>query len=305
MAESSASVSKPVRVLTLALALTLSGCDRLPPQVQGLLNRIKGSKSAAPAPSGTPVAQPTKLSSEAARRAKVNAELLKEMFLVVFVREPKSRAEFGSLVDTLNQGASLEGLYNGFTHSSDYRVLENENRGASPGALKAFGEELAILAAELPSPTEFTQSDTLPLALPVNPADAPPPEGKVDVVVFDSTRPQNTPTAQKPKIDLRELADKYSRGFVGSSIYTLKRVLGDEALKVMATKKDFPEQLAQWYSKWAVRIAGRNIDFGLALRNKPDVSFHYNWAVKANEDQIRWEVLNRLHRVLNETNRVR
>ena len=73
--------------------------------------------------------------SDAAAQAKENSELLQEVMRVVFNREPRDRAEFGTLLDTLNQGASIEGIYNGFTHSSDYRKIEVGNPGAKPDAL--------------------------------------------------------------------------------------------------------------------------------------------------------------------------
>jgi hypothetical protein len=91
--------------------------------------------------------------------------------------------------------------------------------------------------------------------------------------------------------------------FVGASIFTLKRVLGDEAIKVMAAKAEYKEKFALWYSKWVVHMASRNVDFGIGLRNKPDEAFHYKWAVEASPEKLKWEVLNRLHRVLNEANR--
>lgn len=62
--------------------------------------------------------------SSVAKKAKANSEIFHEMFVVVFMREPKDRSEFGNWVDTLNQGASLEGVYNGLTHSEEYRRLE-------------------------------------------------------------------------------------------------------------------------------------------------------------------------------------
>lgn len=114
-----------------------------------------------------------------------------------------------------------------------------------------------------------------------------------------------------------------------ASLFTLKRVLSDEALKVLAAKgnvartavgssgavapaaepspgksEESPRvKLAGWYSKWAVHMAQKNVDFGVALRNKPDEAFHFKWATEVSEDQIIWEVLNRLHRILNEANK--
>ena len=52
-------------------------------------------------------------------------------------------------------------------------------------------------------------------------------------------------------------------------------------------------------------MAQRNVNYGIALRNKADEAFHYKWAVENAGDPVKWEVLNRLHRVLNEANKSR
>ncbi len=212
--------------------------------------------------------------SSVAKKSKANSEIFHEMFVVVFMREPKDRSEFGNWVDTLNQGASLEGVYNGLTHSEDYRRLEKTSPKASEKAVKAFREEITLLEIELSIPTQL-------------------------------------------------------ENFGLASLFTLKRVLSDEALKVLAAKNNVNKaalavngavvpaanpssakneesprvKLAGWYSKWAVHMAQKNVDFGVALRNKPDEAFHFKWATEVSEDQIVWEVLNRLHRILNEANK--
>ncbi len=208
---------------------------------------------------------------------------------------PHDKAEFGSFVDTLNQGASFEGVYNGFTHSSDYRQMEIENTGATPEALRTFSMLLAEFQAELPEQTQFDEKSGQPLARPVQ------PDGSTEVVEFRAaTLPKPSPTSGPDK---KALEERYLKIFVGSSIFTLKRVLGDEALKVLAVKREFPEKMAIWYSKWVIRMSEFGVDFGIAQRNNKDEQFHYQWAVSAPEDRLKWEVLNRVHRVLNEANR--
>jgi hypothetical protein len=295
---------------TALLLCLLAGCDVVPPEYEknwvqlqnewtALTTVLTGGKSPlglnSPLPKGSPSpsASPAELGSVNARNAKANAELLQEVYRTVFMQEPQNRSDFGSFVDSLNQGASIEGIYNGFTHSSDYRKLELTHAGASAEAIRIFGEELAALEADLPSPIEFEPSATQPLALPVQPGVV-----KADgVTVIEYGKP--TPL----KLEGKALAEKYSQQFVGSSIFTLKRVLGDEAMRVMTLKKEYPEKLAHWYSLWVVHMAGRGVDFGIAQRNQADEAFHYKWALSASEDRLRWEVLNRIHRVLNEANR--
>jgi hypothetical protein len=276
--------------------------DQLKAEINALVLVVSGGDSPLAKPSVTPSVSPLPSQSgvpvDPAEKAKMNAELLREMFLVVYQREPNDRAEFGTYVDTLNQGASFEGVYNGFTHNDIYRQLETKNRGASPSALKAFVEELIELEAELPEPTLFTEKSALPLAnveMPTGVVDNVGQAPVVDSMPFEAPSP-------KP-VDKKALTEQYTRLFLGASIFTMKRIIGDEALKVMAIKREYREKFAQWYSRWVVRMCGKGVDFGLALRNKSDEQFHYNFALGISEDRLQWEVLNRLHRVLNEKNR--
>jgi hypothetical protein len=269
--------------------------------------------SGAPAPSASE--DPSGFSSEAAKQSKANAELLQEMFRVVFMREPKDRSEFGSYVDSLNQGASLEGIYNGFTHSSEYRKIEMANTNASPEALKLFARELAALQAELPEVTPFDERSGQALAMPVQVGVDPAPvtggqSAGDGVNVIEYGKKEEPMAAAKPPgqaspapVNVQALSEKYATLFVGSSIYTLKRVLGDEALKVVGAKKQFKDKLALWYSKFAVRTATMGVDFGISQRSLTNEDFHFKWAFSANEDRVSWEILNRLHRLLNEANR--
>jgi hypothetical protein len=321
------------RAALLLSILVMSGCDAIPPEYEkywvkferGASNFLITLSGHYPDPSGSarPSESPTVdangegsgLISANARNSKANSELLHEMYEIVYIREPKDRSEFGSMVDSMNQGASLEGVYNGYTHSADYRKLEIANAGASPEALQVFGQELAILELELPTPADFDAAATQPLAMPVDPASAPAPlptpvrtehADGVHVIEYGKVpEPGAEPSLSSPvpKPDINTLADRYTKQFVGASIFTLKRVLGDEALHVVADKKQHPEKLAMWYAKWVVHMAARGVDFGIALRNKPDFQFHYDWAIKAGQDRIEWEVLNRIHRVLNEANK--
>ncbi len=338
MASKPVSASKPAWVvLACAGALGLSGCadagrywQQLQKEVDALLIVLKGGQSplakGSPAPTGAASPVVTAAAGlDASAQSKINAELLQEMYRIVLIREPKDRSEFGSLVDTLNQGASFEGLYNGFTHSADYRQMEHANPGASPDALKVFASELAELEAELPEPTEFTEKSALPLAAAVQPgmegggggqpAAAQGPEGvstlefgkkeeapPAPVAAAPPAADAMTPASPKP-FDKAAAEQRYLQIFIGASIYTMKRVLGDSALRVMEVKREYTEKFALWYGKWVLRICGRNVDFGLGLRNKADEQFHYKWALAAAPDRLQWEVLNRLHRVLNDANR--
>lgn len=299
--------------LLFLLCGALSSCSQVEKEVNSVWVKVSQfldfqdtSIQAKPSPSGLPgspvnsASDDEGYSSGAAKSAQENAQILREILQVVFNREPSDRTEFGTWADTLNQGASLEGVYNGLTHSADYRKLEAASGSASADALVVFGEELAYLEVELPSPTQFDLNS----ASPPSGIETPEPENPTTVVEFkkepSGLGPQTPP---QPKPDLKVLSEKYSKLFVGASLFTLKRVIGDESIRVIGKKMQFREKLALWYSQWAVRIAKRKVDFGIPLRNKSDEAFHYKWAVESPEDRVKWEVLNRLHRLLNEANR--
>src|SRR6185437_15049321 len=67
-----------------------------------------------------------------------NAELLLEVMTDVFQVPPRDRAEFGAYLNALNQGATLEGIYDGFTHSERYRELERKSGESSQRAIGVF-----------------------------------------------------------------------------------------------------------------------------------------------------------------------
>ena len=119
---------------------------------------------------------------------------------MVYNREPSDRSEFGSLLDTLNQGASIEGLYNGFTHSSEYRKLETVNVGAKPEALQFFSSELAHTEVLLSAPTVFGEGAALPLATAVQPA-AQPDSPAVSEVSFGQS-PSPSPSGDRNGIQV-------------------------------------------------------------------------------------------------------
>lgn len=244
------------------------------------------------------------ISSHAAQKAQANAELLQEMFAVIFMKPAQDRGAFGNWLDTLNQGASLEGVYNAFTHSSQYRQLEAGHPGASPRAIKTFGRELARLQTELPQVTRFREDASQPLPVPVQPTYVP--NGEENFMDFGTPeeKQKKAEEAKKKALDLPVLAEEYSAQFIGASIFTLKRILGDEVLKVIAEKSAYREKFALWYGKWAATLGSYGVDFGLPKRNLTDEKFHYQWALKADPDRLRWEVLNRVHRLLNEANKI-
>ncbi len=230
-----------------------------------------------------------------------NAELLQEMLRVIFVKNPDSLSQFHGWLQVLNQGASIEGVYNGLTHSSYYRNLETQNRNSAPRALRVFSAELAEIEIELKKQTEFTEESAGPLPR-ISTDSLVSPENMVVDGVSTLEFPALGDEAKKEEIkkpDIHELIKKYQEVFLGASLFTMKRILCDEALKLIGEKSEYPEKLALWYSAWAPRMSKFGVDFGLGLRNSNDKNFHYTWALSASKDRLSWEVINRLQRLMN------
>ncbi len=213
------------------------------------------------------------------------AELLREMYFVVYQKPPQDVQEFLAYQNALEQGASLEGIYNGFVHSARYRHLENTHPGAKALALKSFSEELYSLEKELKEPALFNAKSALPLQKPLE---------------LGTSFASSSVSDMGKKISSAHVG---YRIFLRASIFTLKRVLGDEALKIISEKEKDRESLATWYGRFAIQLSRRDVSFGLELRNKADIEFHHAWALRVSVDRLRWEVLNRVHRLLNELNR--
>lgn len=292
MAENSRFRSEARFLLTLALPallapLAFSGCEA--PTRSWLLEHFEAYRTAqAPTPSARP---PSPLPSESvtARQVRANAELLQEMLSVVTLKAPVDASRFGNIVDTMNQGASLEGIYNGLVHSADYRGQEEGYFGSSAEALDAFAVQLAYVEAAFPKPREFDGSATHPLAM-IDPTDLSPSQ---------SLEPVMRLPAESAK-DVKALAIAYRKHFAGASVYILKRVLADEALRLIALKQtEGPKALQEWYGEFVERAAELKVDFGLPLRSRADRAWHVKWAETAGMDRLEWEVLNRLHRIVN------
>ena len=223
--------------------------------------------------------------------AKENSELLFEMMSVVFdTTDIANKSDFGALVHSLNQGASLEGIYRGIIMGARYRGQESSEKGASPATLKAFALEMAEVQADMKNPTVFHEGEAK------KPFEIEYPEGP--------TTSAATPAEDRPVLKKEENALELLKMFVGASHFTLKRVLADETLKRIDEFQNSAGQLdvnalAQWYAQFAVRMAATKVDFGLKQRNEADYDFHFKWAQHMAADRVKWEVLNRDHRYIN------
>ena len=280
--------------------VTLSGCQKI---AEWMTHTLGSAPS--PVPQSSPESSPSPIEDAVAQR---NAQILQEMYRVVWVMHPPSPSEFGNWLDSINQGASFEGVYNAFTHSTQQRALEGNRQGsASPQALKAFAWELAGLALEFSELPEWSERDARPL-IELNPGEEPldlrHTQLKPELIEFKPLAKASP--SQLPRPTREVLAGRITSLFNGASIFTLKRVLGDWGLKVIELRSsESRDRLLGWFADFAVATARYQLNFGLKERNQLERGFHLNWATQSSEDLLRWEVLNRLHRILNEAQPLR
>jgi ABC-type uncharacterized transport system permease subunit len=258
-------LKKPLVFLAPVLALgLLTGCenaDRAAALFNTKLGPILGFQLLKTKNHAAPAPTPT------SRLNSVNGEFLHELFLITLERQPLEE-EFVRLLNALEQKGSMEGIYNGIVYSREYRDRE---RGSAPiSSVKAYARWMTQLAIE-------QQHD--PLRLKQDP---------------------NAATEALQGLDARraELQEKYEREALSLSNFALKRRLAEEALKTVELKKEYREKLATWFGKFALFANTFAVDFGLAQRNNPDEYFHYKWALEADLDRVKWECINRVHRVL-------
>lgn len=107
------------------------------------------------------------------------------------------------------------------------------------------------------------------------------------------------PNSQESDPALKAAGEKYAKEYMGKPLFTLKRVLGDRVIQEAETRKGDKDRLAAWYSNFVGRWAKAGVSFGMAQRDRADEAFHFKWAKENNLGMIQWELLNRVHRVLN------
>jgi hypothetical protein len=143
-----------------------------------------------------------------------------------------------------------------------------------------FSELMTDLLAEMKTRPVFDASSALPLPLPVDPASDPDP---VQVRTYG-----------------KRAAEPLTSVFSKATVYTLKRVAGEQVLDVIREKESDRAALSAWFGTFAAAMAARKVAFGLPERDRGDRGFHEAWARRADLEILKWEALNRIHRTLNE-----
>lgn len=301
-------------VLAFATVL-LAGCERSPAEFFEQAKREWRAAMTVLQGGRNPLRKKEQSASE------VQAELVQEIFRVVLLRDPAERGEFTSYVDLLAQGASIEGVHNGLTHTDQYRKLEQTYR-TEAGVLEVFCREWLDLGMGSVEPSRLNPKMAEPLSAPVPLEYVEPSETSESGRNEGGDRNNHTgPREGVGGTDSTSPEVECNQVFSGAAFFTLKRVLADEAIRVIREVRQVgsgqsaspaqppgPAQataprLSTWYGRWAALMANRGVDFGLALRNKADEKFHRDWASSTSDDKVTWEVLNRVHRVLNEAQR--
>lgn len=227
-------------------------------------------------PTPTPVATATPEAALTDNHRQVNAAFIRELFKVVLQRDVRSQEEFERYMNVMDQGGHYEGIYNGIVYSSEYKDKE---KGVAPvSAVKAYADIMAQIQLDQkydPLKIQKPEGEQLP--------------GKEN----DLTPPQPT------EAERISLVGDIERQSMTLPLYTLKRKLGEEVIKTIELKREYKEKFATWYGRFTVFLNKKGVDFGVALRNRPDEYYHYKWALDAEDDRLRWESLNRVHVLMN------
>lgn len=199
-------------------------------------------------------------------RRQIRKQFLSEIYQHVFARKFRDREAFIRWMNVLEQGASVEGVYRGLVLSREYAQMERGR--TTPEALELFASEMALLALYRDNKgVEYIQSD-------------------------------------QGKRKREELKRALQARFESRSLFTLKRILGEEVLEYMDILKENRQTLSKWYADTTVRWNSQGVDFGLKQRNSKDGEYHQQWALGNSIGRIQWEVLNRLHRMMNGLGRI-
>jgi hypothetical protein len=109
----------------------------------------------------------------------------------------------------------------------------------------------------------------------------------------------DSPASNEEDPKIKTGSEAYAKANMATPLFTMKRELGEKLIREADKRKDNKETLAAWYGALAARWARQNVDFGLPQRNKADEIFHFNWAKENNLGMIQWELLNKIHRLMN------
>ncbi|HRK02423.1 MAG TPA: hypothetical protein PLH57_07125 [Oligoflexia bacterium] len=211
----------------------------------------------------------------------INGEFIRELFQVVLERSIASEDEFLRYMNVLDQGGHYEGIYNGVVYSAEFR--EKEKGNATVSSLKLFAEIMTQITLDQKyDPLRIYPSNDTSEDVPT---------------IKDSNSSPQTP--QPSPEERSALVEHFEKEGLTRSLYTLKRRLGEELLKTIDLKKEYREKLATWYGKFSVFLNSQGTDFGIPQRNVKNEYYHYKWGLQADEDRLKWECLNRIHRLMN------
>ena len=206
----------------------------------------------------------------------VNAEFLKELYSVVLEREI-SEEEFLDTMNVLDQGGHYEGVYNGIVYSSEY---DSKEKGvATIPALKLFIQLMTQLSLDnLYDPAVLKEKNK-----------------EKDVPSSEDLKKQAIPS----EAEIQRLKAQFEKEGLTKSNYWMKKKVSEQILKTIDLKKEYREKLASWYGKFVFGLNQKGMSFGLKQRDKLDEYFHYQWALEADEDRIKWECIVRIHMLFN------
>lgn len=105
---------------------------------------------------------------------------------------------------------------------------------------------------------------------------------------------------KNPKVrNEAEMIREISKNVEKAPLFTLKRILGERVLEAIDLRKTDREAVATLFADLTARWSKVDVDFGFKQRNNKDRDYHYAWALRSSRGRVQWEILNRVHRIMN------
>ena len=196
-------------------------------------------------------------------RRRINRRFIKDIYREVFARSLHDKLIYENWMNVLTQGASVEGVYRGLVLSVEYQKME---KGRVPrAALDFFAEEVVRLQYE-----KFEK------------------------------RYQNRTGKKLVPIEIIKLGKKeLMKQYAGAPLFSLKRVLGEAMLSRLSALQEDRDARSRWYAEIVSRWSNLGVEFNYVTRNSKNYKLHKDWAHWNSLGRIQWEILYRVHCIMN------
>ena len=194
-------------------------------------------------------------------KRKIYTAFILDAYKGIFLHPLKNKEEYIDWLNILEQGSSVEGVYRGLILSDSYLRMEKLNKKVKSNTKNFFAREVARDTLNM----ECVKEEVMDLKF----------------------------------VQLRNEIESIQKKVGDFNFFTLKRILSERLLSKISSLREDRKKLAHWYANLVSCWAFLKIDFGLEERNSSDFHFHFLWSMRNSLGRMQWEVLSRLHRIMN------